>query len=204
MKKELSKAALYRLCGILRILEEFSKDGVVNISSGELGEILDETAYSIRKDISFLDNIISGKKGYVVRNLIEEIKNKLNLNERKKASIVGLGRIGTAILNYSGFEDGGYDIVVGFDSSTNKIETMKTEIELYPSYEIEDVVKMKKIELGIIAVPAQFAQEIANRLINSGVKGIINFAPVIIKANGVYIKNIDLITEFNFLSAVIK
>lgn len=203
---KLSNATIYRLCGILKVSQDALSNGKEYLPSNKLGQILEEGADTIRKDITKLKKIKSGKSGYNLKTLVDGIKSCLNLEHRKSCCVVGLGNIGSGILNYGGFSENGYDIVVGFDASNNKIEMLDTDIDLYPMYEIEDVVKAKRIELGIIAVPEEDAQDIANRLIKGGVKGIINFAPVVIKTNNVdiHVRNIDLTTELNFLSALNK
>jgi len=189
---------------MLRILDELQEEKSV-ISSKELSNYINATPYSIRKDINMLENINASKNGYEIKNLIFQIKDKLKIKVQKRAGIAGLGRIGTAILNYQDSRIKGYDIVAGFDSNLNKLESMHTAISLYPSYDIEDIVKEQSIKIAVIAVPVQNAQEIANRFINGGVEGIINFAPVIIKTGNkkICVRNIDLVTEFNFLTSVI-
>jgi redox-sensing transcriptional repressor len=201
---KLSNATIYRLCGILKVSQDALANGKEYLPSNKLGQVLEESADTIRKDVTKLQNIESGKSGYKLKTLIDGIKSCLNLQHRKSCCVVGLGNIGSGILNYKGFFEHGYDIVAGFDASNNKIEMLDTDIELYPMYEIEDVVKAKGIELGIIAVPEAYAQEIADMLINGGVKGIVNFAPVVIKTNSanIHVRNIDLTTELNFLSAL--
>ncbi len=205
MRSELSEPTVYRLCVVLRILEELRSKQIV-ISSSELSKYTNTTAYTLRKDFSLLSGVASSKSGYDIENLIFCIKSKLDIGIAKYAAIAGLGRIGMAILNYTDSRIKGYDIVAGFDASVNKLETLHTDIPLYPAYDIEDIVRELKIKLAVIAVPADKAQEIALRFIKGGVEGIINFAPVIIKTDvdTVYIKNIDLVTEFNFLSSIVK
>ncbi len=206
MRSNISEPTIYRLCMTLRLLDDLVKNGVVTVSSSKLGNFLNITPYTLRKDLSLLKGkVVSNKDGYEVKSLIKLIRLALKIKENRLACVVGLGRIGTAILNYNDFNIRGYKIVMGFDSNINKIETIKTDIDVYPSYEIEEMVEEKNVKLGIIAVPAEFAQKIADRLINGGVKGIINFAPVVIKTEckDVKIKNIDIVTELNFLSTLV-
>ncbi len=191
---------------MLRLLEDLFINQMKVVSSSQLGEFLNVTPYTLRKDLSLLKGkVISNKDGYDIESLIELIRLELKVTGRRLACVVGLGRIGSAILNYNDFSVRGYNIVLGFDSNVNKVETIQTTVEVYPSYEIEDMVRNKNVKLGIITVPASSAQEVANRLINGGVKGIVNFAPVVIKTNrdDVRINNLDIVTELNFLSTVV-
>jgi redox-sensing transcriptional repressor len=116
---------------------------------------------------------------------------------------VGLGRLGSAILAYERFSNSGYSIIAGFDSNINKLETIRTNIELFPAHDITDIVRRKKIDVGVIAVPASAAQESADRLIEGGARGIVNFSPALIqlKRKDVHITNLDIVTEFSILSA---
>ena len=203
---KLSDATIYRLCRILKVTQAAIEDDLKHLPSKKLGEMIGETADTIRKDMTYLQNIESGKSGYKLETLISGIKDALNLNRKKRCCVVGLGNIGAGVLKYHGFTKNGYEIVAGFDASNNRIELLETDIDLYPMYEIEDIVKAKNIELGIIAVPESSAQDVADRLIEGGIKGIVNFAPVVIKTDNknIHIKNIDITTELNFLSALNK
>lgn len=177
--------------------------GVELVSSSEIGNRLGLSAHSVRKDFSYLPEIGSTGARYNVRFLREHIGNALDLTHKRNACIVGLGRLGSAILNYKNFEENGYEIVAGFDSNVNIVETTKTSIDLYPAYRIPEIVKSKDIELAVIAVPAESAQKTAVRLIEGGIKGIVNFAPthIINSKSNVFIKNIDVVKEFRVLSA---
>ena len=203
---KLSDATIYRLCRILKVSQAGVEDGVEYLPSNKLGSMIGESADTIRKDITHLEGIESGKSGYKLETLISGIKDALNLHRKKSCCVVGLGSIGSGVLKYQGFSRNGYNIVAGFDASNNKIELLDTDIDLYPMYEIEDIVKAKNIELGIIAVPESSAQDVADRLIEGGIKGIVNFAPTVIKTDNknIHVKNIDITTELNFLSALNK
>jgi redox-sensing transcriptional repressor len=119
--------------------------------------------------------------------------------------VVGLGRLGTAILNYDDLRTDGFMVVAGFDSNINKLETIKTAVELFPAYEIADVVKRKAIDIGVIAVPEKAAQETADRLMDGGIKAILNFSPTSIRIKpDILIRNIDLLGECGLLSTLLS
>jgi redox-sensing transcriptional repressor len=178
-------------------------NGETTVSSTELGQQLGVNANSIRKDISYLGEIGNGRAGYSLRKLKDTITEKFKLNRKKTACIVGLGRLGTAILRYERLFPSGFEIAAGFDSNINKIETIQTKVPLYPANEIATIVKRVKIEIGVLAVPATAAVESAKRLMDGGIRGIVNFSPIIIKPMaGVCIRNIDLVGELRIVSVL--
>jgi redox-sensing transcriptional repressor len=203
MKKQIPLASIERLCAVFHVLEELEACGINTVSSIEIGKRLGAASHNIRKDISYFGEIGNCRAGYDVRKLKGHLSNKLGLRVEKKACVVGLGRLGTAILNYGQLTPHGFVVVAGFDSNINKIETINTDIPLYPAHEIALVVKRKGIEFAALTVPAQATQETAGRLIEGGIKGIVNFTPAVIKpAKNVFVRNIDLVGEFRILSAL--
>ncbi|MGB7566733.1 MAG: redox-sensing transcriptional repressor Rex [Chitinivibrionales bacterium] len=203
MKKQIPTATIERLCAVYHVLEELEAIGINTVSSIEIGKRLGSASHNIRKDISYFGEIGNCKAGYDVRKLKGHLSNKLGLRGEKKACVVGLGRLGTAILNYGQLAPHGFVIVAGFDSNINKIETISTYIPLYPAHEIALVVKRKGIELAALTVPAQATEETVSKLIEGGIRGIVNFTPAVIKpAKNVFVRNIDLVGEFRILSAL--
>jgi redox-sensing transcriptional repressor len=205
MKLKISAPAIERLSILYSILEDFEKSKKTLVSSAELGRLMNIQPHTIRKDINFLGQA-GGEAGYNVSILKNIIKQSLGFDVPRNACIVGLGRLGSAIMNFSGFLGSNIKIAAGFDSSINRIETFVCDIPLFPAYEIPEIVKSKNIELGVIAVPPTSAQMTADRLIDGGVKGIINFAPVTIKVNTpeIVVRNFYVLEEFRILSALIS
>jgi redox-sensing transcriptional repressor len=176
------------------------------ISSSELASRLGIAAHSIRKDISFLGEAGNTGAGYDVERLKGLLKERFAFGEEKRTCVVGLGLIGSAILENSQFAASEFKIVAGFDSSINRLETIKTDVDLFPAYQIAEIVKRLKIHFAIIAVPPSSAQDIADRLIEGDIKGILNFAPVVIRTNrdGVFVKNMNIAGELRILSALTR
>ncbi|MEA2012748.1 MAG: redox-sensing transcriptional repressor Rex [Verrucomicrobiota bacterium] len=203
MKSKIPRPTVCRLCMVSRLLEKLHLQGRESISSTELGKLSDISPYTVRKDFSFLGDLKVLNRCYDIVFLNNIIRRRLQLEGEKLVCVVGLGRIGSAILNYDSFLSHGYKIVLGFDSSINRVETIKTDISVYPAYEIEERVHFLSIDFAILAVPASAAQEVAQRLINGGVKGILNFSQSIIKTevDGIVIQNIDLVNELDFIRA---
>ncbi|MBD3379613.1 MAG: redox-sensing transcriptional repressor Rex [Candidatus Omnitrophica bacterium] len=199
---DLSNNTIERLCRIFGHLGAIEKTGVEFVSSAELAGALGATSYTVRKDLSLLGITGFTRKGYEVSSLKKELGSKLRLAGRRKACIVGLGRLGSALLDYEKFQEDGFEIVAGFDRSVNKLERIRTHIEVYPVGSMKDVIKEKGIEMGIITVPGEHAQEVADRLTGCGVRGILNFSPVEVSVpDKVVSVNMDFTNALRFIAA---
>jgi redox-sensing transcriptional repressor len=195
------------LCQIYQILDTLIEAGPARVSSSEIGRRLGCRSHVVRKDISYLpdsDGLKDHAKlgaGYDAERLKRHIAQTLGFDKPVKLCIVGLGRLGSAIMSYDRLAPGGFEIAAGFDSNVNKLEILKSDVELYPSYEIESVVRRKGIQYAIVTVPAEAALEVAGQLVRAGIRGIINFSPVILprEREGVFIHNIDVINDIRFM-----
>jgi redox-sensing transcriptional repressor len=181
------------------------EEGIVQVSSTELGRRTGQPSHTIRKDINYLGEIGNTGLGYDISRLKNHLIAHLGVKRERKACIVGLGRLGSAILASLSLAGEEFHIVAGFDSDVNKIETIKTAIMVFPSYDISEVVKKMGIELAIIAVPAGRTQEVADRLITGGIRGILNLTPTVItvRSNDCVVRNVDISGELRILSAMI-
>ncbi|HQP11076.1 MAG TPA: redox-sensing transcriptional repressor Rex, partial [Candidatus Omnitrophota bacterium] len=142
------------------------------------------------------------RKGYEVKSFKKELGQRFQLTEKRKACIIGLGRLGTALLDYENFQEDGFEIVAGFDCNVNKIERIRTSIDVFAVSRLAEIVDARNIELGIIAVPAESAQEIADQLAAAGVKGILNFSPVKISVpEGIVHVDMDFTNALRFIAA---
>ena len=198
----LSKNAVERLCRIFGVLKDFERKDVDFVSSKNLAKSIGVSEYSVRKDISLLEVTGYTRKGYAVSSLRKKLGERLFLNKKRKACIVGLGRLGTALLDYKRFQEEGFEIVAGFDCSINKIERLRTHVDVFPVDRLEDIIKQRAIELGIIAVPGEASQKVADRLCQAGVKGILNFSPVkIIVPSDVIYEHIDFTNALRFIAS---
>jgi redox-sensing transcriptional repressor len=201
--KKLSQPSIARLCTLYTTLGDLVTQGQLRASSTELGKLLDIAPHNIRKDISLLGEVGDVGSGYDTARLREHIRERLRLERPRKACVAGLGRLGTAILGFERFHESGITMVAGFDSSINRLETIRTPVALYPAYEIAEVVRREHIELGVIAVPAPAAQQTADRMIQGGIRGIVNFSPAPIRhdPDRVFVTTMDAEREFTILSA---
>lgn len=198
------KPAVARLSKLYRFLEELEKQGIASISSSKIAQELGLESHNIRKDIGYLGEVGNTGSGYDVKRLKDHISTNLGFDREHKACVVGLGRVGSAIMNYDKFLVRGYRIVAGFDSNINVLETIKTDIDVYPSYSIQAVVRQQGIDLAVLTVPASAAQSVTDRLLEGGIRGIVNFTPGYIKVYDypVFVSNIDVVGEFDVLTAL--
>jgi len=160
----------------LRGLLFTSEQGLENISSQNLADLVGVNAWQIRKDFSYFGELGTRGVGYSVEKLAKQIKKILKLASVQKAALVGVGNIGSAVLAYSGFAKYGLNIAAAFDVDSKKVGR---KIENVTVQDISNLWKLKKqkIKLGIIAVPRQVAQDTADKLVKAGIKGILNFSP---------------------------
>lgn len=200
-KKRVAQTVVPRLSTYNRVLDKLDKKGMEIISSEELGERTGYSAAQIRKDLSFFGEFGQVGKGYYVKELRNAISQILGLNRTWKVALVGAGNLGSALLAYPGFRERGFRIVAVFDNDLRKIGKKWEDVVLHDISEIAEKVKEKEIQIAIIAVPAEAAQRVANILIFSGIRAILNFAPVrIVVPEDVELRSAELSSELECLS----
>ncbi len=199
---ELSNNMIERIAKVYGYLDALEKKEVDFVSSKELAEAVGATDHTIRKDISLLGVTGYTRKGYSVKEFKKELGHKLCLDKKRKACIVGLGRLGAALLDYEKLKEDGFKIVAGFDCSINKLERIRTNIDVFAMSEMSNIIASQSIELGIIAVPADGAQDVANQLVEAGVKGVLNFSPakIVVPKNIIYL-DMDFTSALRFIAA---
>ncbi|MBN2546192.1 MAG: redox-sensing transcriptional repressor Rex [Spirochaetes bacterium] len=207
MNKKISLHTLYRLCDIYDFLDNLD-DNNGFITSKRLGERLNIASDTVRKDISMLGEVGKTASGYEIKKLKNFLSKKLKIDNEIRLCVVGLGKIGRFLLNYEKFNSGNFKLLAGFDKSINKLETINTKIELFTVYDMEKIIMDKRINFAVICVPSIDAQKITDRLIESGIIGILNFSQVYLKTKNknVIVHNIDFAGEFRKIisEAVLK
>ena len=202
MKEQtISKATIDRLPLYYRTLRLAQDDGMDIISSDELGRRLELTPEQIRKDLALFGQF--GKKGvgYYVNELKFNVGKILGLDNHWNIAIVGIGHLGVALANYQNFIALGFNLVALFDNDPNIIGKTVNHVKVKSIDELQSCAKNLKIDLGVIAVPAQFAQQVADKLVKANIKGIWNFAPVKMRVpEDVKIVNEDLSVGLSRLS----
>lgn len=202
MKEQtISKATIDRLPLYYRTLRLAQDDGMDIISSDELGRRLELTPEQIRKDLALFGQF--GKKGvgYYVNELKFNVGKILGLDNHWNIAIVGIGHLGVALANYQNFIALGFNLVALFDNDPNIIGKTVNHVKVKSIDELQSYAKNLKIDIGVIAVPAQFAQQVADKLVKANIKGIWNFAPVKMRVpEDVKIVNEDLSVGLSRLS----
>ena len=194
-------ATVERLSVYLRTLEEAKSEGLEYISTEEIGQRNGFTSAQGRKDLSCFGNFGKKGKGYHIDTLIGRIRKILGLDRRWNVALMGLGNLGEALVHHQGFKKSGFDIVAIFDIDPKKIGKKYEGIEVYHPDRLPEVKVEKNIEMAIIAVPDKAAKASINRVIEAGIKGILNFSSVRLPISEEYIiKNVNLAAELETIS----
>lgn len=178
MPLEIPEVVIDRLPVYYRLLTSLQAQGVTVVSSQELGEQLNVTPAQIRKDLSYFGRFGKQGRGYSVQRLIEELRTILGLDRRWRMVLIGVGRLGTAIASYRGFEPQGFDIVGVYDVNPEAVGTeVSGELIVRNVTELERDLAEDPVDIGIVAVPANEAQAVIDVLVAAGVGAILNYAP---------------------------
>ena len=171
-----------RLPLYVRVLGLFDAQGLEMVSSEQLGSHLRMTPAQIRKDLSYFGRFGKQGRGYNVQRLSQELRAILGLDRRWNACVVGVGRLGRAILNYPGFAPEGFQIVSAFDADESLVGQHIGDLQVEPLERISAKVRELKIAIGIVAVPAAHAQNVIDLLVAAGIRSILNYAPITARA----------------------
>lgn len=175
--KGISRSTLKRLPVYLTYLKSLPEDGAVHISATALAAALGMGEVQVRKDLALVSNGGRPKVGYHRESLIQDIERFLDYGSTKDAVLVGAGKLGRALLGYGGFAEYGLNIVAAFDSDDALIGTSKSGKPIMHLSRLKDFCKEHQIRIGIITVPAEYAQPVCDELIANGIQAIWNFAP---------------------------
>lgn len=190
-----------RLPIYLRALQRMDQNGQQVTSSHELGELLGISPPQIRKDLSLFGEFGKQGTGYHVKFLMKQLQGILNLDQVWDIAIVGAGDVGHALARYQGFIDRGFKVKMIFDSDPNKIGTKIGNYLIRDIADMEKTIQESGIKVAMLAVPAQYAQEVTDLLVDAGVKAILNYAPIqLTTPEGVRIQYIDPATHLQRMS----
>lgn len=172
------------------------------ITSQEIEKLTGWSAAVVRRDISLLDVRCGASNGYKVTELKAALDKALNLTDSvQKCCIVGLGKLGQALLESTELESTSFQLVTGFDSNVNRTEVLRSVFPLHPTTMLESVIKAEHITYAILCVPPQEAQATAKRLADCGIKGIMNYTPVVLSVpSTTAVENVSLLTTLETLS----
>ena len=190
--EEVPEVVVARLPQYVRILKQLLDDGIQVANSQQLGEKLQVTPAQIRKDLSYFGRFGKQGRGYSVQHLLAELRQILGLNEDWNVVIVGMGRLGKAILSYPGFTPDGFHLVAALDNDPAVIGEDVGGLTIRSSEELAQVLSEHQINIAIVAVPSVHTQAVIDRLVQCGVRAILNYAPIAPQVpEGVKIRNID-------------
>jgi redox-sensing transcriptional repressor len=196
-----SRATAARLSLYLRCLEGWHRDGRTTTSSGKLATALGLGDAQVRKDLAHLGGLGRRGVGYQVSNLIAAIRAALGIDREWLAVIVGAGNLARALLRYRGFSERGFRIVALFDVDARKVGQRIDNVDVFAVSELGRRSRALGAELGIIAVPSDAAQTVGEALGDAGVRGILNFAPTVLRLpECVAIVNVDLTIQLEQLA----
>lgn len=200
----LSRASVGRLSLYLRRLEELHREGTGRVSSYELGKALSIPDTKVRKDLASLGNLGHPGVGYAVADLVNAIRPTLGIDREWRAALVGVGNLARALLRHDGFAERGFRIVALFDADPTKVGQVLEEVPVFGPDRMAEVVRKTGAELGILTVPADTVQNVADQLITAGVKGLLNFAPTLVRVpEGVSVVNVDLTVQMEQLAFLV-
>lgn len=177
MEKEISRATLKRLPTYLSYLKSMPADAPANISATALAAALSMGEVQVRKDLALVSSGGRPKIGYNREHLITDIEAFLGYSDTNDAVLIGAGKLGRALLGYSGFAEYGLNIVAAFDSNDAIIGTSKSGKPIMHLSRLAEVCRRFQVKIGIITVPAEHAQAVCELLIENGIMAIWNFAP---------------------------
>lgn len=199
--KKIPEGAISRLFVYLREIAQLARLNIHTISSAELGERVNLSDAQVRKDLGYFGQFGTSGAGYDTVELKAALEKILGKDKTWNVAVIGAGQLGSALLAYPGFKERGLNIVAAFDADARKTGKRIKELSVQPLEDLPKTIKEAKISIGIISVPAQDAQEVADKLIKSGVECILNFAPATLSVpENVKVKNVDLSRELETLS----
>lgn len=203
--RKIAESTVRRLAIYLRFLEEFEGQGVETVSSDELARRGATTSAQVRKDLSFFGSFGKRGLGYDVVQLAAALRDILGLERPYNVAVVGVGKIGAALVQYGGFASRGFLVRWAYDQDRDKIGRSWDGVEIHDVAHLEDELRGTDVDIAILATPAGGAQEVADRLVRIGVKAILNFAPVqLMVPEDVAVKNVNMALELETLSYALR
>lgn len=195
------KAVISRLSLYLRELQRLFAEGHATVNSSSLGKRLGTSDAQVRKDFAYFGQFGYPGKGYKCQELADRIKKILGTDRIWPVALVGCGNLGQALMGYGGFFRQGFNLTAAFDTSPTIIGNRIGSVVVADFKQFRQVVRIKDIRLGILAVPGTVAQEIGKAMAKAGITGILNFAPVSLDLpKSVAVSSVDLAVELEQLS----
>jgi len=204
-KSLIPRKSIYRFSLYLRCLQGLYRDNVATVSSETLAKATKVNAAQLRRDLTYLGH--SGRRGfgYNVIELKDRIDSLMGTNQLKPIVLVGVGNLGAALASYQGFAEMGFEIMAAFDVDPERHRIKEGAVSVQQMENLPEFVRAHHITLAILAVPAGAAQSVANQLVEDGIRGILNFSPVLLELpDDVLAHNVNVAIELQNLAYFIR
>lgn len=199
--RDIPEATVARLPVYLRALITLAEQGTMTCSSEELATAAGVNSAKLRKDLSYLGSYGTRGVGYDVEYLRYQIAREIGVTQDWPVVIVGIGNLGHALANYSGFRSRGFRVVALLDADPDMRDQVVAGIDVRAFDELESIVDEHGVAIGVVATPAIAAQDVADRMVEAGITSILNFAPTVLSVpDGVDVRKVDLSIELQILA----
>lgn len=199
------RKTIYRLSIYLRCLARLKENGIGTVSSEALAKAAGVKPTQLRKDLAYFGTFGTRGLGYDVTELSRKIAEELGTSSLQPVILVGVGNLGLALLSYRGFEKEGFEIIAAFDAEPRRQRDKKIKQPVIGMEQLPEFIREHNVKMAILSVPAAVAQAVANLLVESGIMGILNFAPIVLTVpEDVMVNNVNLAIELENLSYFIQ
>ena len=204
-RPDIPRKTIYRLSIYLRCLARLRENSLGTVSSEALAKAAGVKPTQLRKDLAYFGTFGTRGLGYDVADLSKKISDELGTSSLQPVILVGVGNLGLALLSYRGFEKEGFEIIAAFDSAPQRKRDKEIKQPILGMDELGKFITEKGVRMAILSVPAATAQSVANTLIECGITGILNFAPIVLAVpEDVMVNNVNLAIELENLSYFIQ
>ncbi|MBT8044099.1 MAG: redox-sensing transcriptional repressor Rex [Verrucomicrobiae bacterium] len=204
-KPVIPQKSIYRISLYGRCLERLRENGHDMVSSTALAAAAGVKPSQLRRDLAYLGTFGTRGRGYRVEALKQAIHEGLGRAKLQPIIMVGAGNLGRALLRYDGFRKEGYEILAAFDSAAETLKGRDLPVAVHPSDELPEFIRTNKVQIAVLCVPANHAQEVTNTLVDAGIQGILNFSPVVLQVTPeVTVNNVDLALELENVNYFIR
>ncbi len=199
------RKTIYRLSIYLRCLARLRENGISTVSSEALAKAAGVKSTQLRKDLAYFGTFGTRGLGYDVAELFQRIAEELGTSRLQPVILVGVGHLGLALVSYRGFEKEGFEIVAAFDAAPTRPRDKEIKQPIYGMKDLPEYVEKHGVKMAIVTVPVAVVQEVANALVQAGITGILNFAPIVLDVpEDVMVNNVNLAIELENLSYFIR
>lgn len=205
VRPTIPRKAVYRLSVYLRCLQRLKSNTIRTVSSEALAKAAGVKSTQLRKDLTYFGQFGTRGLGYDVEQLSKMISDLLGTNSLQPVVLIGVGNLGLALLQYQGFEKEGFEIVAAFDADPNRRRQKPSDHPIHGMDRLRPFVAEASVKMAILTVPASVAQEVANEVVDAGITGILNFAPIVLEVpEEVVVNNVNLAIELENLSYFVQ